>query len=86
MASLEDLEQREREIDLAERDAVRGLAGYLRAAIRDLPSESRLPRMFFRHAKDFDMWAGGSGVADWTNSSLRLLQRDLKREDEGGRS
>lgn len=59
MATVDQLEQLDREVEEAERRALRDLAAHLRAAVLDMPAESRLARAFVRRAQKFEMWAAG---------------------------
>jgi len=87
MATIDELERLDREIDDAERQALRNLAEHLRDAVRDMPSESRLALAFVRYAREFDMWAGGSSPGLWGASSLdgrTGLLRDVKEIRDRG--
>lgn len=63
MATVDQLEQLDREVEEAERRALRDLAVHLRAAVLDMPAESRLGRAFVRRAQTFETWAAGSAPA-----------------------
>jgi hypothetical protein len=86
MADIQALELMDKEIQVAEAMAIRGVAAHMRAAVLDLPSESRLGLILVQHANKLDTWAQGSAPAIWTNASLDRLHQDLDglHEDEGG--
>jgi hypothetical protein len=77
-ASVASLERLDAEIVKAERRAALNLAEHLREAVRSLPSQSTLGLKFVQRAKDFEMWAHGSGPGVPMNATLEDLYRDLR--------
>jgi hypothetical protein len=82
MASIDELAQRDAEIRTAESVALRGVAKAMRSAILDLPSESRLGLILYRHADTLDLWATGRSSALWTDVTLGNLESDLGELDD----
>jgi hypothetical protein len=80
MATVDQLEQLDREVEEAERRALRDLAAHLRAAVLDMPTESALARAFVRGARKFEMWAGGPSPASSGAMELASLARDAQAE------
>lgn len=78
MANLEDIERLDLIIQETERRAVMNLAEHLRAAVRDLPSQSRLALSFVRHANTLDVWAGGSSPGQWAAASTSDLVKEIE--------
>ncbi len=80
MASIDELTRLDQEVDQAERRALRNLGEHLREAVRDLPSQSQLARIFVRHAANFEKWGAlsnrGHG-ATMGKCELESLKRDI---------
>jgi hypothetical protein len=78
MANLEDIERLDLIIQETERRAVIKLAEHLRAAVRDLPSQSRLALSFVRHANKLECWTQGSSPGIWGASSTASLVKEIE--------
>lgn len=84
MADLDLLQRLDAEIRIAESSAIQGVAEHMRAAVRDLPSESRLGLIFVRHADALDCWAGGREPSIPTRVSLERMAKELRELDDDG--
>lgn len=63
MATIDELERLDREIKEAEHEAIHNLAEYLRDAVRDLPSQSKLALAFVCYARTLDTYNSGGTTA-----------------------
>ena len=72
MATDSELERLDRNIKDAEHEALSNLAAHLREAVLNIPSESRLARVFVRQAKEFDNLARARCLASATSPSTEL--------------
>jgi hypothetical protein len=72
MATNDELARLDREIKDAEHAALSNLASHLREAVLNIPSESRLARVFVRQAKEFDNLARARHLAPGTSPSAEL--------------
>jgi hypothetical protein len=77
MATPDELTQLDLEVQRAEQQAMRNLAEYLRDAVLEMPSESKLARAFVRHASNFESRAGAGTMV------LGNLERDLEQDERG---
>jgi hypothetical protein len=71
MATITELERLDREVKDAEHRALANLAEHLRGAVRDMPSESKLARVFVRQAREFDYLATARHLSS-TSASIEL--------------
>lgn len=80
MATIDELTRLEHEIEEAERHALRNLADHLRAAVLDMPAESRLARAFARHAAKFERWAHSGKPATMGKLEFDSMDRDIQAD------
>lgn len=81
MTTIDELTRLDREVERAERQALCDLAEYLRAAVLELPSVSKLARSFVRCAAQFERWAATQPrdhVAGMGDGTLQELNRGLR--------
>ena len=80
MATITELERLDREVKDAEHLALSNLAAHLREAVLDMPSESRLARVFVRQAKELDYRARARHLQPSTGASIELgsIVRELR--------
>jgi hypothetical protein len=84
MADLDQLQSLDREIRVAERQAVERLAAHLGEAIRDLPSESRLALVFVRRARDLQACASESTPSLGADHYLREIGQEFQDLQDDG--
>ena len=82
MANIDELLRLDVEIRVAERNALVGVAEYLRDAVRALPSESKLGLIFVRRASQLEACARESTPTLGADFYLRGLREDADGLDD----
>jgi hypothetical protein len=83
VADLDQIQELDEAIRYSEADALQALADHLRAAVKELPSESRLPLVFVQHADMCEHFADARRPALWAGGVFDKFRRDLRDLDGG---